>query len=425
MQLSRKRCAQPVIVRKNWHKITVKKTVIVLSIISSLLIQSNANAATKPLAVKNLSPISTSPLTQEVPKMLVAGNTIVLYGSENNTGYLRAIKSDGTEIWKISLASSQENIATAAALGPDGSIWVAGSISLVQASDTNTIMTPTPPINPDGVVAEPTLPLRGDLNGIALWKVSPAGQVLGNYYFDCKTTVLVTAIAVNAQGISIVGMAATENGNKGFLANSNNQGIISPPIYLGAVDTALEDVQRFSDGTIVVAGSSGETLAGKKVAAIHDGILARFKNNKVTSLIRSSANKTSRSWRSVTNSLFLGGYVQSGNKFESALTKFSPTFVPSWTYRFASNGTALTLTTSSNSHFAFLGSTGAVKGLSTWKPVKATGLLLAFDGKGLITGAYSAPGTSMPAAIGYSKELGVIVLGYSQTAVSIFRLITR
>jgi len=47
-------------------------------------------------------------------------------------------------------------------------------------------------------------------------------------------------------------------------------------------------------------------------------------------------------------------------------------------------------------------------------------LVLTFDSKGAIVDARSA--TGVPLALGYSKDLGTLLLSSSQTAVSIFRL---
>ena len=93
---------------------------------------------------------------------------------------------------------------------------------------------------------------------------------------------------------------------------------------------------------------------------------------------------------------------------------------PSWTYRFASTGATYSALGPSGSHFAAFTSKSAVKGISNWKPSKPTALLLTFDSKGVLVDAKSAVGT--PIALGYSKDLGIVLMSTSQTGVSIFRL---
>jgi hypothetical protein len=172
---------------------------------------------------------------------------------------------------------------------------------------------------------------------------------------------------------------------------------------------------------VYAIGNSAETLAGKKVAGYRDGIIAKYSSaGKLTSLVRSSAAKAKREWLSATNSLFLTGSVQTSQKFESALTKFATNLSPSWTYRFASTGATYSALGPNGSHFAAFASKSAVKGISNWKPSRPTALLLTFDSKGALVDAKSAVGT--PIALGYSKDLGIVLMSTSQTGVSIFRL---
>ena len=168
-------------------------------------------------------------------------------------------------------------------------------------------------------------------------------------------------------------------------------------------------------------GSSTETLAGKKLAGYRDGIIAKYSSTgKLLALVRSSAAKAKREWIAGTNSLLLTGSVQTGKKYESAVTKFSTTLVPAWTFRFASNGPTISTAGPSGVQYVTFASTSIIKGISNWKPNKPTALVLSFDIKGALADAKSAGGT--PLALGYSKELGVVLMSSSQTGVSIFRL---
>jgi len=149
------------------------------------------------------------------------------------------------------------------------------------------------------------------------------------------------------------------------------------------------------------------------------------KAGKISKVVRSSAVKASRNWGSATNTFFLGGEVISGNKIESSVTKFSNTFVPTWTYRFATTGAVFNTAGPSQSHFSFFASTAAIKNISGWSPKRASGLVVAFDNKGAFTGAYSASALTQPRALAYSKALGLVVAGVSGDTVSIFNHISR
>jgi hypothetical protein len=231
-----------------------------------------------------------------------------------------------------------------------------------------------------------------------------------------------TAIAVDKNGASVVGIIANDKGNAGFLAHADATGVFSQLLQIGVASTTADAVVRHGDGSFTVAGSSSETLAGKKVAGITDGILVKVsKASKITSVVRSSVAKGKRIWNSASSSLLLAGEVVASGKTESAITKFSSSYVPTWTYRFASTGPALSV---SSTH-AFLISTGVVAQLN-WNPKSPTPLLLTFDSKGVITAADSAPsGQKELISLLISKEFGVLALTSSTESVSIFTLLPR
>ena len=394
----------------------MKKIVLSLLTLSLLFSSHTATAAPKPIVAKAMVALNlAAPITVDT-KMLVLGSSIVLL----NDSSVRAIGSDGIEKWRLALTQGAASIATAMAADGTGNIWIAGSSAVAP------VLTPTPtptvaPINPDNVVVDPKVPVRADLTVATLWKISNVGALISTYTAEPLSALLVNSIAVNAKGITLGGVRATDTGNSGVIINADLEGKFVKPIFLGLGDTSIDVVVRGTDSSVYAIGNSAETLAGKKVAGYRDGIIAKYSSTgKLTSLVRSSAAKAKREWLSATNSLFLTGSVQTGQKFESALTKFATNLSPSWTYRFASTGATYSALGPSGSHFAAFTSKSAVKGISNWKPSKPTALLLTFDSKGALVDAKSAVGT--PIALGYSKDLGIVLMSTSQTGVSIFRL---
>ena len=394
----------------------MKKIVLSLLTLSLLFSSHTATAAPKPIVAKAMVALNlAAPITADT-KMLVLGSSIVLL----NDSSVRAIGSDGVEKWRLALTQGAASIATAMAADGTGNIWIAGSSAVAP------VLTPTPtptvaPINPDNVVVDPKVPVRADLTVATLWKISNVGALISTYTAEPLSALLVNSIAVNAKGITLGGVRATDTGNSGVIINADLEGKFVKPIFLGLGDTSIDVVVRGTDSSVYAIGNSAETLAGKKVAGYRDGIIAKYSSDgKLTSLVRSSAAKAKREWLSATNSLFLTGSVQTGQKFESALTKFATNLSPSWTYRFASTGATYSALGPSGSHFAAFTSKSAVKGISNWKPSKPTALLLTFDSKGALVDAKSAVGT--PIALGYSKDLGIVLMSTSQTGVSIFRL---
>ena len=355
----------------------------------------------------------------EVSGAVVSGKSIIVFGTKTSKAYARAIDVTGKELWNLSLDQSSASIATAAAVDAAGDIWIAGATPLALG-----LITPTPtatPLNPDSAVIPPSTKV-GNLQAVTIWKVSSTGTLLFTNTLPTSFVLFPTAIAVDKNGASVVGIIATSKGSAGFLTNVDPAGVFSKLLQLGATTTTADAVVRHADGSITIAGSSSETLEGKKVAGITDGILVKVsKALKITSVVRSSVAKGKRIWNSASTSLLLAGEVVAAGKTESAVTKFSLSFVPSWTYRFASTGPTL----SASSTQAFFISTGAIAQLN-WNPKVPTPLLLTFDSKGVITAADSGPvGQKEVLGLIISKEIGVLALTSSAESVSIFTLLPR
>jgi hypothetical protein len=388
-------------------------------VLASLVIIPVSHAAPKKISVKPMQLLTTIGTPDEVSGAVVSGKSIIVFGTKASKAYARAIDRTGKELWNLSLDQSAASIATAAAVDSAGDIWITGATPLATG-----LTPPTPtatPLNPDSAVIPPSV-FIGDLQAVAIWKVSAAGALIFTNTLPTSSVLLPTAIAVDKNGASVVGIIANDKGNAGFLAHADATGVFSQLLQIGVASTTADAVVRHSDGSFTVAGSSSETLAGKKVAGITDGILVKVsKASKITSVVRSSVAKGKRIWNSASSSLLLAGEVVASGKTESAITKFSSSYVPTWAYRFASTGPALSV---SSTH-AFLISTGVVAQLN-WNPKSPTPLLLTFDSKGVITAADSAPsGQKELISLLISKEFGVLALTSSTESVSIFTLLPR
>ncbi len=395
------------------------KRFVAFVVLVSLVIAPVSHAAPKKIAVKTLQLLTSIGTPEEVSGVVVSGKTIIIYGTKASKAYARAIDSTGKELWNLSLDQSAASIATAAAVDSSGDIWITGATPL-----TTGLITPSPtatPFDPDKTVIPPSV-FIGDLQAVALWKVSVTGSLLFTYTLPTSSVLFPIAISVDKSGASVVGIIATDKGNAGFLVNADSTGAFSKLLKIGISSTTSDAIVRHIDGSFTVTGSSSETLMGKKVVGITDGVLVKVsKSLKITSVVRSSITKGKRIWNSASSSLLLAGEVTSSNKTESAVTKFSTSFVPTWTYRFASTGPAL----SAGSTQVFFISTGTVAQLN-WNPKTPTPLLVTFDSKGVITAANSGPiGQKEVLGLLISKELGVLALTSSAESVSIFTLLTR
>ncbi len=393
------------------------KRFLTLVLISSLLFMPSTFAAPKKIAVKELKLVTRINSSEDVAGFVVSGSTIILFGTAVDRSFARAVDISGRELWRVPLDPDSPSIASAGAVDGAGNIWIAGSTSLLRP-------TPAPsssitPINPDNVVNGSDI-FNAELSAVALWKIPTGTTVPTLFSAQQSAPVLITGIAVDKNGVSLAGLAQTSQGSAGFVISANELGEFGKPLLIGAKSTTLDAVVRHTDSTLTVIGSSSETIGGKKLAGVIDGVIIRISTtNSILKVVRSSAIKAERNWSSATSTLLLGGSVTTGSKIESAVTKFSNAYVPTWTYRFLSTGQVFTL----GSNYAFLNSTGTIVQLSNWKPKKSQPILLTFDSKGMITGGYSAP-VDQQELVGLvkSKELGVLCMSINSDLLSIYTL---
>lgn len=376
-----------------------------------------ASAAPKKIEVKALKLVATISSKDDVAGFVLSARSIILFGTAMNRSFARAVDSNAQELWRIALEPNSPSIATTGAVDSAGNIWIAGSTSLLRPT-----IAPTPtssPLNPDGVVNIPNS-FNPALDAVALWKI-PVGTTTAILYSAAQSApVLITGIALDKNGVSLVGLIQSIKGSSGFVINSNTSGEFSKPLLIGTSSTTLDAVVRHDDATLTVVGASGESLGGKKTVGTVDGVIIKIsKSNTIQSVVRSSAPKAQRNWSSASPKLLLGGDVITGAKIESAVTKFSSSYTPLWTYRFSSTGPVFTL----GSTYALFLSTAAITQLSIKAPQKPAPILLAFDAKGLITQAFSTS-VEVRNIIGLStnKELGIICMTSNSDSLSIFAL---
>ena len=388
-------------------------------LIAVFLFSPAADAAPKKISVKPMQLVTTVGTPDEVSGVVASGKTLIAFGSKASKAYARGIDTTGKELWNLSLDQSPVSIATAAAVDSVGDIWIAGATPLALG-----VIEPSPsatPVNPDNATVPPAT-LVGGLQAVTIWKVTPAGVLTSTNTLPTSSVLFPTAISVDRNGASVVGIIGSEKGSAGFLVNTDKNGAFGKLLQIGSQATTADSVVRHSDGSFTVAGSSSETLGGKKVAGLTDGILVKItKAMKIANVIRSSAVKGKRIWNSASSTLLLGGGVVTGGKTETAITKFSSAYAPTWTYRFPSTGPAITV----GSTYAVFISTGTTSQLN-WNPKVPAPLLLTFDAKGAIKAADNGPiGQKEVLGALLSKELGLLVVTASADTVSIFTLIPR
>ena len=387
------------IVRKN-----LLKRIIYATTVFAVVLAPTAHSATKPVPIKQFMQLSKDASAEG---MAVTSKAVVTYSNiiaKSSDIQLRAVDFSGVQIWSKTIDSGWDEAATAITTDGQGSIWLTGNSAPAALTESATVIAGA--LNPDSVTVENLPELRGDMKNIVVWQISSSGELLSESVSTQMQPAIVDAISANASGASIL------------LSRDNGQSLISlkagkfgKELKIGSAKSKFNFIVRSTDGSTSLFGSSSETLGGKKLAGKIDGILMKVsKTGSVTSVVRSSATGAIRDWQSATSSNFLAGVVISGKKIETALTKFSAAFAPTWTTRYPSTGSSLAAAGSNGSVFAIFEPTAALKGVSGWKQVKGQSVTLQFDSKGLLINAFTNSLLSAPIAAGYSAEAGLLVL---------------
>ncbi len=388
-----------------------------LVFIATFLWATNSSAAPATIPVKDLRLLATAGSLDEVSGIIPLGSTIVIYGTKQEKSYARSIDASGNELWKIELDSQLNSLASVGTVDSLGNIWIGGSISEAIGNQENT--PGAKPINPDNVTTVPE-DLDMSLTSVVLWQIDPTTLSVRHYLLKQTQPVLITSIAINQTGLSLVGISPTNKGSAGILITMNSLGEFVVPLQIGISSTTLDAVVRNPDGSMTVTGASAETLKGKKLVGMVDGIIVKIsQSNEILSVVRSSASKARRNWSSASSTLLLGGEVITGKVAQAAVTKFSTTYAPQWSNRFTSTGKTLTY----GSTYAFLASTGPIPQLTKWAPKSPRPIVLIFDSKGAVVSAYATP-INQREVVGLvsNKSLGLLCVSASKDSVSIFAL---
>jgi len=335
----------------------------------------------------------------------ISSQGITIFSNAENKVLISSLDFTGAEKWKATLESSVDQIALAATVDKEGNTWLAGMTSELNLVESQSAT--SKPINVDSVVVEPVPALRNDLKNLTLWKMSPTGALISTYSESTTAPLLINAISYSSSGISLIG----DRGAGTILITSTLSGKFSVAKVIGTAKSSFTSIVRNSDGSAEIFGSSSETLGGKKLVGVRDGILAKVnKSGALTNVVRSSATRASRSWQSATSSYFLLGDIKVSGKNESAFTKFDSSFKPTWTLRLPSQGAQLAAVGLNGSHYALFNSTSSIPGVTGWKPSVATPIILRFDSKGVITQALKSSEVKSATAMSYISGVGLVIV---------------
>ena len=374
-----------------------------VAVIAALLIASpQVEAAPKSIAASEITKVA--PIAEH-EGAAISNQGITSFSNSEKKVLLTSLDFLGAEKWKLVIDAAPDQIAMAITADKEGNTWLAGLTSAVGANETQNAT--SNPVNVDGVIVEQVPAPRRDLNCLTLWKVSATGALMATYSESATSPLLINDISHSSSGISIIG----DRGNGTVLINSTLTGKFSLAKSIGTSKSSLTSIIRNNDGSAQIYGSSSETLGGKKLVGVRDGILAKVNvGGSVTTVVRSSANRATRSWNSATSTFFLVGEVKVSGKTESAFTKFNSSFSPTWTLRLPSQGSQLAAVGANGNHYVLFNSTSQIPGVTGWKPTAATPLVLRFDSKGVITQALKSSQVASAQEMAFIPTVGLVIV---------------
>jgi hypothetical protein len=395
----------------------------------SFTIISPANAAT----MIPIKPIVEIPYTgnEQVSDLLLTTNSIALIGTTEaatsnpipgnlggaSDGFISIYAKSGSLLSSTRLGGAANEIATAAALDADGSIWIVGASTVV--SGTTPAPTPTKLLNPDNVPLTPSVPISSALTKLNLWQISSVGQLINSYETQTAAVISPQDLVMTKTGLVIFGDIYEGANVRGFYTSFNKTTLFTPIIRYGNKSTQLTEAIPNSDGSFTVVGRSSDLLLKSRAVTKSDAITLKISaTGSLQVVARAVLRNTSRGWSSIGAGLLQGGIVRYSNKTEAAVTKFSAINKPSWNSRYLSRSTAL-VATGTNSWVTFI-SAGAIPGLRTWKGKPAAPVLLQLGKKGELISAASFTGT--PVAIARNNEMGTVVITDSGTSFGLLQV---
>jgi hypothetical protein len=245
------------------------------------------------------------------------------------------------------------------------------------------------------------------MNRVKLWQVSNSGALINSFEYVTENVIYPKKLLVSGGNLIILGTSYSGVLTRGFFLSASKSGVFSNISVIGNKSTQINSAIINNDLSITAVGSSSEQILKAKPIAKVDAITLRISNAGVIQQVaRATLKSTSRSWDSIDLGLLQGGKVTYSNKTEAAITKFSALSKPVWNVRYLSRSTAL-VAAGKNSWATFV-SSGAIKGIPTWKPKNPTPVALELGKKGELINAYTIAAPAV--VIDTSTDIGTVLV---------------
>ena len=343
-------------------------TAITFSGITSVLAVTlnQAYAAPKIPLIKSSSSATVSEVSKPIDLIRFQQGFITAGYNNDEKSFLAFLDEKGGQVWRINPLQDQLGFITAIAasgnsifatgisqgavknLPLDGASAIPSPAATTPASATPT-STPMPTpgssatktiplVNPDNVVVGKQEIFREDLNNLFVLEINSSGSVISLVNVPNNKLFLPSSIATTNNLKYLVGDEyPSADTKRGALYVINVESLVTSYSY-GEKFTQFTKVIPRSSKSVIVVGSSSDTLAERKVIGKIDAVSLTISttSGKIEKVMRSSgATKSAlRSWDAGTGNLILAGTAQEKKLRESVISSFSPTGSVNWSTRF-------------------------------------------------------------------------------------------
>ena len=372
----------------------------------SVVTLNHAHGAPKIPLIKSSSSITVSEVSTPIDLIRFQQGFITTGFGSDEKSFLALLDEKGGQVWRLNPLKDQQGFITAIAASGN-SIFAAGisqglvtQVPLDGASATpnpaptpSASATPTPTfsssatksiplVNPDNVVVGTQEIFREDLNNLFVLEFNSSGSVISIVNVANKKLFVPSSMATTDTLNYLVGDEyPSADSKRGGLYVLNDESLVASYSY-GEKLTRFTKVIPRSNKSVFVVGSSGDTLAERKVVGKIDAVSLTIAttSGKIEKVMRSSgATKSAlRSWDSGTGNLILAGTAQEKKLRESVISSFSPTGSVNWSTRFQNSDGARVA-----GNCIAVSLLGASKSLS-FTPTGAEIFLFTVDAKGKI-----------------------------------------
>ena len=321
-------------------------------------------------------------------------------------GFITAIAADSLGATVAGI--SQSELSVISNLTPTPSPTPSTTVTATPAASPSKNL---PLVNPDNVVIRDEQPFRKDLSNIFIARIDVSGVVTKFINTQNPAGFVPSSIVVSSKDYFLVGNESVgESSTRGALYKFDNQGLVSSYSF-GKTKTSFNKAIANSSKYITIVGSSGESVANRKVVGQADGIILSVSTatGKVNRILRSSGVGAIRSWEFASGNLLVSGTSQTKSLRESVITSFTVKGAVGWTTRFQKSDFAL-----ADQNCVAVSLLGASVGLP-FNPKTPEIFLYMVDGKGKIQRGARFPNQGLVSLVATPAK-GCAMITYSNSA---------